>query len=121
MIRLVRIDHVQLAMPKGEEAKARAFYGDVLGMAELDKPDALAKRGGAWFASGAVQLHLGVEEDFRPAKKAHVALAVSGSRELRDRLIDRGFRVQDDDLIPGTRRFCTDDCFGNRIEIIELD
>ena len=120
-MQLVAIDHVQLAMPKGEETKARAFYIDVLGMTELDKPDALAKRGGAWFSAGSVQIHLGVEEDFSPAKKAHVALSVKDAAQLRAKLYEHGHRVQDDDLIPGVKRFYTDDSFGNRIEIIELD
>ena len=120
-MQLVAIDHVQLAMPKGEEAKARSFYIDILGMTELAKPEVLSKRGGAWFLSGAVQIHLGVEDDFRPAKKAHVALSVKDAAPLRTKLTELGHRVQDDDLIPGLKRFYTDDSFGNRIEIIELD
>lgn len=116
---LSAIDHVQLAMPKGEEAKARAFYGDVLGMKEIEKPPVLAKRGGCWFASGAVQIHLGVEDDFRPAKKAHPALTAAKGAPLRTRLAAAGYPVIDDDAIPGTARFYTADCFGNRIEIIE--
>ena len=118
---IAAIDHVQLAMPKGEEEKARAFYSGILGMTELAKPDALAKRGGAWFKSGKVQIHLGVEEEFRPAKKAHIALAVRDAAPLRSTLSSHGCRVQDDDLIPGMKRFYTDDCFGNRIEFIELE
>ena len=120
-MQLVAIDHVQLAMPKGEEAKARSFYIDILGMTELAKPEVLAKRGGTWFSSGAVQIHLGVEEDFRAAKKAHVALAVRDSIPLRAKLTQNGHRVQNDDQIPGLKRFYTDDSFGNRIEFIELD
>ena len=121
VMHLVSIDHVQLAMPKGEEAKARAFYAGVLGMSELEKPSALANRGGAWFQSGAVQIHLGVEDDFRPAKKAHVALAVRDSEPLRRKLSESGYRVHDDDLVLGVKRFYTDDSFGNRIEFIELE
>ncbi len=121
MMLLSTIDHVQLAMPKGGEAKARAFYGDVLGLTEMQKPPVLAARGGAWFGHGAVQIHLGVEEDFRPAKKAHPAFTTVSGTELRGRLSAAGFPVIDDDAIPGTKRFYTADCFGNRIEIIETD
>ena len=120
-MKILSIDHVQLAMPKGEESKARSFYVDMLGMTEITKPDALTGRGGAWFKSGKVQIHLGVEEEFRPAKKAHVAFAVSDAAPLRSTLSSHGCRVQDDDLIPGMKRFYTDDCFGNRIEFIELE
>lgn len=116
---LSTIDHVQLAMPKGEEAKARAFYGEVLGMKEMEKPPVLARRGGCWFSSGAVQIHLGVEDDFRPAKKAHPAFRTAARAALRTRLAAAGYSVIDDDAIPGTKRFYTADCFGNRIEIIE--
>lgn len=115
---LLSIDHVQLAMPKGEEAKARAFYAGVLGMTELEKPPLLAKRGGAWFAQGSVQIHLGVEDDFRPARKAHPAFQVLDLETLRQKLTSAGCRIQDDDAIPGVTRFYTDDCFGNRIEFL---
>lgn len=119
MVELTRIDHVQLAMPPGEEEKARSFYSGVLGMKEVVKPAMLAKRGGAWFESGPVQLHLGVETDFRPAKKAHVALAVSGAELLRRKLKEAGYPVREDKAIAGVARFFTDDAFGNRIEFIE--
>jgi catechol 2,3-dioxygenase-like lactoylglutathione lyase family enzyme len=121
LIKFTHIDHVQLAMPQGKEASARAFYCDVLGMIELEKPEALKARGGAWFSSGPVQIHLGVEDDFRPAKNAHPALAIHGGSVVRQKLAQSGFAVRDDDMIPGTKRFFTDDCFGNRIEFIELD
>ena len=117
---IVGIDHVQLAMPPGEEEKARAFYAGVLGMKEVAKPPVLAKRGGAWFEAGPVQLHLGVETDFRPARKAHVALAVSGAQELRRKLTEAGFPVREDVAIKGVARFFTGDAFGNRIEFIEV-
>ncbi len=120
MIRIERIDHVQLAMPPGEEERARAFYSDVLGMREVAKPAVLAKRGGAWFETGPVQLHLGVEADFRPARKAHVALAISGANALRRKLTDAGYPVREDDAIEGVARFFTDDAFGNRIEFIAV-
>jgi catechol 2,3-dioxygenase-like lactoylglutathione lyase family enzyme len=112
------IDHVQLALPPGEEAKARSFYGDLLGMTELPKPAELAKRGGCWFASGDVQLHLGVEMDFRPAKKAHPALRCHNYTALVQRLRDAGIEVNEPADIPGVRRCHIHDPFGNRIEII---
>ncbi len=115
------IDHVQLAMPKGEEAKARAFYCHVLGMREIPKPEDLAKRGGVWFESAGVQLHLGVEEDFRPAKKAHPAFRCRDYWALMSRLSGLGIEVRQDDSIPGVRRCHISDCFGNRIELISLE
>jgi catechol 2,3-dioxygenase-like lactoylglutathione lyase family enzyme len=121
MIEITCIDHVQLAMPKGEEPNARRFYVDVLGMTEHAKPDALAARGGVWFSQGAVQIHLGVEEDFRPARKAHVALAVKGAHNLRTNLAKANLPVREDRMFPGMKKFYTEDTFGNRIEIIELD
>lgn len=117
----IALDHVQVAMPAGEEAKARAFYVGVLGMSELAKPGALAKRGGAWFAGGdgaSVQIHCGVEKDFRPAKKAHPAVMVSGIDELAQRLKMSGHAVTWDDELEGMRRFFCDDPFGNRLEFI---
>lgn len=113
------IDHVQLAMPKGEEEAARRFYRDVLGMKELAKPTELAKRGGCWFESGGVQIHLGVEQDFRPAKKAHPALRCADYAPLTAKLRAAGVEVIPDDAIPGTVRCYIHDVFGNRIELIE--
>ena len=115
------LDHVQVAMPPGEEAEARAFYIGVLGMYELDKPAALAKRGGAWFAGGdgaGVQIHCGVETDFRPARKAHPAVLVAGIDELAERLQEAGHAVKWDDELAGMRRFFCADPFGNRLEFI---
>jgi catechol 2,3-dioxygenase-like lactoylglutathione lyase family enzyme len=114
------IDHVQLAMPPGEEQKARAFYADLLGMTELPKPAELARRGGCWFSSADVQLHLGVEQDFRPAKKAHPALRCKDYAALVQRLRDAGIEVNEPDDIPGVRRCHVHDPFGNRLELIEL-
>ncbi len=113
------IDHVQLAMPVGEEHRARAFYRDVLGMAELPKPSELAKRGGCWFASGHVQIHLGVEADFRPAKKAHPAFRCANYANLLERLRKAGIEVTEPDDLPGVQRCHIHDCFGNRIELIK--
>ena len=113
------LDHVQLAMPQGEEEAARSFYRDVLGMEEIPKPPALAVRGGVWFRSGAVQIHLGVEPDFRPAQKAHPALRCRDYLGLVANLKNAGVSVQEVDDIPGVRRCHIHDIFGNRIELIE--
>jgi catechol 2,3-dioxygenase-like lactoylglutathione lyase family enzyme len=112
------IDHVQLAMPEGQEGKAREFFIGVLGMRELTKPANLAARGGCWFESGGVQIHLGVERDFRPALKAHPALRCRNYDDLLRRLAGHGVARQDDDNIPGARRCHIADPFGNRIELI---
>jgi catechol 2,3-dioxygenase-like lactoylglutathione lyase family enzyme len=114
----IAIDHVQLTMPPGEEQKARAFYGELLGMAEQPKPMELAKRGGCWFESGGVQLHLGVESDFRPAKKAHPALRCRDYAGLLQRLRRAGIEVNEPGDIAGVSRCHVHDPFGNRIEII---
>src|SRR5579863_2971083 len=113
------IDHVQLAMPAGEEARARAFYVLALGMVEVAKPAELAKRGGCWFGSGSVHLHLGVEDDFRPARKAHPALRCRDYDSLISRLRQAGVEVREDAAIPGVRRCHISDPFGNRIELID--
>jgi catechol 2,3-dioxygenase-like lactoylglutathione lyase family enzyme len=114
------IDHVQLAMPAGTENQARAFYGTLLGMDELPKPPELAKRGGCWFASGSVQIHLGVEADFRPARKAHPALRCSDYEALTRRLRAARIEINDDNNVPGVRRCHISDPFGNRIELIAV-
>lgn len=112
------IDHVQVAMPVGEEERAREFYSSLLGMSEIPKPPELAKRGGVWFTSGAVQIHLGVEMDFRPAKKAHPALKCSDYEGLLRKLRTAGVAIQEDGSIPGVERCHIHDPFGNRIELI---
>jgi len=112
------IDHVQLAMPRGGEETARRFFIDLLGMVEVPKPPELAKRGGCWFASGDVQIHFGVEEDFRAAKKAHPALRCGDYEGLTARLRAALVAVEDDHAIPGVRRCHLFDPFGNRIELI---
>lgn len=117
--KILSIDHVQLAMPKGSEDRARSFYRDVLGMKEITKPEELAKRGGCWFASGEAQVHLGVEEDFRPAKKAHPALVVAGVDEILAKCEKAGFASKMDAEIDGRRRVHVFDPFGNRLELIE--
>jgi catechol 2,3-dioxygenase-like lactoylglutathione lyase family enzyme len=111
------LDHVQLAMPRGHEDTARSFYAGLLGMTELEKPPVLAARGGCWFASGAAVLHLGVEEPFAPARKAHPALLVDDLDGLEAALRAAGHAcVRTDGEIPGVRRFHTHDPFGNRVE-----
>ena len=112
------IDHVQLAMPPGVESTARHFYADLLGMREIPKPAPLASRGGCWFASGSVQLHLGVEQEFRPARKAHPAIRVGGYAALLAKLKAVGVEVIDADDIPNVQRSHIFDPFGNRIELI---
>ncbi|MBN2906670.1 MAG: glyoxalase [Rhodobacteraceae bacterium] len=113
------LHHVQLAMPQGGEDAARRFYGDLLGLAEHDKPAALAARGGVWFGRGEVRLHLGVEAGFVPARKAHPALLVRGLDELAARLERAGVALCWDGDLPGMRRFYVEDPFGNRIEMLE--
>jgi catechol 2,3-dioxygenase-like lactoylglutathione lyase family enzyme len=114
----IAIDHVQLAMPSGGEVAARGFYCDLLGMVEIPKPGELAKRGGCWFESGDVQVHLGVEDDFRPAKKAHPAFMCRDYPAFVARLSNAGVEVVEVDDIPGVRRAHIHDPFGNRIELI---
>jgi catechol 2,3-dioxygenase-like lactoylglutathione lyase family enzyme len=116
---ILAIDHVQLAMPAGGEPMARQFYAEVLGLTELPKPLPLAARGGAWFGSGSVQLHLGVEADFRPAHKAHPALRVDDLDRLLAHLRAHGVAVREDDELPGYRRAFVADPFGNRIELMQ--
>jgi catechol 2,3-dioxygenase-like lactoylglutathione lyase family enzyme len=115
---VTRIDHIQIAAPEGCEEAAREFYGGVLGLWEIEKPDALRARGGCWFACGDRQLHIGVERDFRPAKKAHPAFAVADFDVLREMLAKRGV-IANDETIPGTRRFYAEDPWGNRLEFVE--
>ncbi len=114
------IDHVQLAMPPGEEDTARAFYGSVLGMNEIPKPPALAGRGGAWFEAGTVKVHLGVEQDFRPAHKAHPAFLVENLDILAARCAENGSPISYDEPLGGYKRLHVADPFGNRIELMEL-
>lgn len=116
---LEAIDHVQLAMPAGGELRARAFYSGILGLSEIPKPPVLAARGGAWFASGSVQVHLGVEADFRPARKAHPAFRVRGLGSLVERFRAAGLDVTPDADLPGYSRFYLSDPFGNRLEFLE--
>jgi catechol 2,3-dioxygenase-like lactoylglutathione lyase family enzyme len=111
------IDHAQVAAPRGCESEARAFYGTLLGLEELPKPAALAARGGCWFRAGGQELHVGVEEPFSPARKAHPGLVADDLDALADRLAAEGIAVDWDEAIPGTKRFHTSDPFGNRLEL----
>ena len=112
------IDHVQVAGPHGCEAAARVFYGELLGLREIPKPPELAARGGVWFAVGPQELHIGVEADFRPARKAHPALTCADADALAASLEASGAPVSWDGTVPGVRRFFTADPFGNRLEIV---
>ncbi len=118
-MRIVAIDHVQLAMPAGEEEKARAFYNGLLGLTEVTKPAELAKRGGAWFEAGSVKVHLGVESEFVPARKAHPAFLVEALGRLVEVLGRRGRSVTHDVPLEGYDRVYVTDVFGNRIEFLE--
>jgi catechol 2,3-dioxygenase-like lactoylglutathione lyase family enzyme len=119
-VKILGIDHVQLAAPAGCEEKARWFFGEVLGMQELPKPSDLAKRGGCWFQCGRQQLHIGVEKDFAPAKKAHPAFAVSAIDALKVRLGENGVKYRDDVSNPGVKRIFAEDPWGNRLEFVEV-
>jgi catechol 2,3-dioxygenase-like lactoylglutathione lyase family enzyme len=115
------LDHVQVAAPPRCEPEARRFYGELLGLPEIPKPEALRAAGGAWFSLGAQQLHVGVAEPFTPATKAHPALALDGERELRalaGQLASAGATVRWDDRLPDAARFYTDDPWGNRLELL---
>jgi len=114
------LDHVQLAAPPDCEAAARRFFGEVLGLPELAKPQALSQRGGVWFALGDQQLHIGVSDQFAPARKAHPALRVAPSAidALADRLRGAGLPVRWDNALEDCRRFFTEDPWGNRIELL---
>lgn len=114
------LDHVQLAMPERHEQTARNYYADVLGLRELQKPATLAGRGGAWFElPDGHQLHLGVEEPFRPNRKAHPAFVTGSLDGMAERLGEEGYPVRWDDELAPRRRFYSEDPFGNRIEFME--
>lgn len=114
------IDHVQLAMPAGKEDEARSFYAGILGFVEVAKTAELASRGGAWFRSGDVAIHLGIDPEFRPARKAHPALRCDGYVELLERLERSGINVvRDDSPFEGRAHCYIADPFGNRLELID--
>lgn len=120
LVDIVGLDHVQVAAPPGSETEARNFFGKLLGLPEIAKPEVLRGRGGVWFTLGQQQLHVGVENHFSPALKAHPALRVAPGRldALADRLRCAGASVRWDDVLPGSRRFYTEDPWGNRIELL---
>lgn len=113
------LDHVQLAAPAGSEPELRAFYTGVLGMAELAKPPVLAGRGGCWFSAGSAVLHLGIAEEFRPARKAHPGLRVTDIHGFAKQLQAKGAKVVWDYDLPGHMRFYSEDPVGNRLEFLE--
>jgi catechol 2,3-dioxygenase-like lactoylglutathione lyase family enzyme len=114
------IDHVQLAAPKGCEEEARKFFSELLGMPEIEKPEPLKARGGAWFLCGSQQIHIGVEDGFSPAKKAHPAFVVQNLDALQARLEAHGVQVRVDTALSDRKRFFIDDPWGNRLEFMEM-
>lgn len=117
--RIHGLDHVQIAMPSGEEDLAREFYAGTLGLTEIPKPENLARRGGVWFAGGSLRLHLGVEQDFRPARKAHPAFLVEHLDALVQRCREAGLETDPAEPLEGYHRVYVHDPFGNRIELME--
>jgi catechol 2,3-dioxygenase-like lactoylglutathione lyase family enzyme len=120
MMALIAIDHVQLAMPKGREAAAVEFYEGILGLTRMPKPSNLEVRGGCWFQDRDVKIHLGVDPEFVPARKAHPALVVTNLGDLVDKLRIAGVGVREAEPLTGCERVHVDDPFGNRIELMQL-
>jgi len=116
---IIEVHHVQLAMPAGGEETARRFYSGVLGIPEVPKPGELAKRGGVWFETDGVKIHLGVEQDFRPARKAHPGLLVRDLQSLSRRLAGAGHEVTNGEPLDGYQHIYVNDPFGNRLELLE--
>ncbi|TGB04944.1 VOC family protein [Halobacillus salinus] len=114
-----RIDHIQLAAPAGSEEEARTFFNGILGLTEIEKPENLKKRGGVWFQLGNYQIHIGIEEPFSPAKKAHPAFQVREIEALKTHLTDKEYPFVVDDNLPGANRIYVQDPFGNRMEMLE--
>jgi len=116
---IIGVHHIQLAMPPGGEDAARRFYSSLLGISEVPKPPDLAKRGGVWFETPSVRVHLGVEADFRAARKAHPALLADDLAPMIARLTEAGYAVTDGEPMEGYRHVYVNDPFGNRIELLE--
>jgi catechol 2,3-dioxygenase-like lactoylglutathione lyase family enzyme len=116
---LMGIDHIQLAAPKGCESAARDFWGGKIGLEEVQKPESLQGRGGCWFIFGNQQIHIGVEENFQPAKKAHPAFVIKNLSSFKKYIEDQGIKTKEDTPIDGRTRFFVDDPFGNRVEFLE--
>lgn len=117
---ILALDHVQIAAPAGCEEEARRFFGNIIGLAEVAKPALLATRGGVWFQVGAQQLHIGVEKEFQPARKAHPAFRSAQLDALAMRLQKAGYQLLWDDALPDARRFYVNDPWGNRLEFLEI-
>ncbi|MCA1059045.1 glyoxalase [Rossellomorea aquimaris] len=115
------IDHIQIAAPEECEVKARMFYGTILGLTEIPKPENLQGRGGCWFQYGPQEIHVGVQNDFVPATKAHPGLLVANLASLRERLTEQGITIKEDTPIKGRDRIFVSDPFGNRIEFLEFN
>jgi catechol 2,3-dioxygenase-like lactoylglutathione lyase family enzyme len=115
---ILAIHHIQLAIPRNSEDEARGFYGTLLGLQEVPKPEELASRGGVWFESNKLRLHLGVEEDFQAARKAHPAFLVSDILQLKSKLLEYGVNIIQDKPLEGYERFYAQDPFGNRLEFL---
>jgi catechol 2,3-dioxygenase-like lactoylglutathione lyase family enzyme len=113
------LDHIQIAAPKGCETETRRFFGQLLGLPEIEKPEPLRSRGGCWFQVGSRQLHIGVEESFQPSKKAHPAFSVSDIDALFAALSRNGVHCIWDTELKGVRRFYANDPWGNRLEFTE--
>ncbi|KOO50989.1 VOC family protein [Viridibacillus arvi] len=113
------IAHIQLAAPKGSEDEAKRFFGDILGFREIEKPELLRKRGGVWFEFANYQIHIGIEEPFTPAKKAHPAFEIENIEDLKSHLSKNDIKFIIDEDLPGANRIYINDPFGNRIEILE--
>ncbi|MGR3763959.1 glyoxalase [Rossellomorea sp. NS-SX7] len=113
------IDHIQLAAPENCETQARTFYGEIIGLMEIPKPENLRGRGGCWFQYGTQEIHVGVQKDFIPATKAHPGLLVEGLDDFRNTLLEKGIEIKEDTPINGRSRFFVSDPFGNRIEFLE--
>ncbi|MFJ7935328.1 VOC family protein [Sporosarcina sp. NPDC096371] len=118
---LTGIDHIQIAAPAGSDAAARKFYGELLGMEEIPKPENLKARGGCWFLCGSQEVHIGIQNDFTPAKKAHPGFTVQALEQLKSRLQEAEYVISNEPPIAGRSRFFTHDPFGNRIEFLEFN
>lgn len=115
------IDHVQLAAPPGSEVKARSFYEEILGFSEVEKPELLKANGGVWFQAGTINIHIGIEKPFVPAKKAHPAILVKNIEKLKEHLTENQVDFLVDHKLLGANRFYVSDPFGNRIEFLEWE